>query len=77
VAPRAGLDPRAFKRCLEGRQALERVLADLYDAQGVVDRVPRFVILTGGNAGTVTGPLAAAQFICFVSHTPSPVSSGP
>lgn len=63
LAPRAGLQDRAFRRCLAGRHALERVLADLYDAQGVVERVPRFVILSGGNSGSLTGPLATSQFI--------------
>lgn len=63
LAPRAGLEASAFKSCLSGRRALERVLKDLYDAQGVVDRVPRFAILGGAGPGTLTGGLSAVQFV--------------
>lgn len=67
LAPRAGLDPHAFRGCFAGRHALERVLQDMYDAQGLVDRVPRFIVLDGKPPGTITGALAAPQFIALLS----------
>jgi protein-disulfide isomerase len=62
LARQLGLDPQRFQQCFDGRKALERVLADLYDAQAIVDRVPTFVVLTGGPTGTATGPLPAEGF---------------
>ena len=75
LAPRAGLEPRAFERCLGGRQAMERVLQDIYDAQGVIEVVPRFVILGSGPSGAVTGPLPAPQFIALLSGMLAPLAA--
>jgi protein-disulfide isomerase len=63
LAAEVGLDRAAFARCFDGRKALERVLADLYDAKGVVERTPSFVILSDDKTGSITGPLPADQFI--------------
>jgi protein-disulfide isomerase len=62
LAKDLGLDTAKFRACLTGRRGLERVVDDIYDAQGVVTSTPRFVILHDGR-GAVTGPLPAAQFI--------------
>jgi protein-disulfide isomerase len=63
LATELGLDRSAFARCFDGRKALERVLVDLYDAKGIVERTPSFVILSDDKTGSITGPLPADQFI--------------
>ena len=52
-----------FNACLNGRQALERVVHDLYDAEGVVQTTPTFVILHGGVGHILRGSRAADQFV--------------
>jgi len=66
MARDTGLDGVAFDRCFAGRDALERVLADLYDAQGIVERTPSFVILPGDGTGSITGGMPADDFIKFL-----------
>jgi protein-disulfide isomerase len=62
LAAELSLNRSAFGRCLDGRQALERVLADVWDAQGVVERVPTFVVLNRGTTGSIAGPLTLEAF---------------
>ncbi len=66
IARDTSLDGDAFDRCFAGRVALERVIADLYDAQGVVERTPSFVILPGDGTGSVSGGMPADSFIKFL-----------
>ncbi|MBT8422026.1 MAG: DsbA family protein [Gammaproteobacteria bacterium] len=66
LAEELDLDMEKFRGCFESRQGLERVLKDLYDAQGVISRAPTFVILESGR-GTTTGPLPADQFVKLLS----------
>ena len=78
IARDTGLDSAAFDRCFAGRAALERVLSDLYDAQGIVERTPSFVILTGDGTGSVSGGMPADGFIKFLGdlikgQEPAPV----
>jgi protein-disulfide isomerase len=67
IARDIGLDGSAFDRCFNGRTALEHVLADLYDAQGIVERAPSFVILPGDGTGSISGGMAADGFIKFLT----------
>ena len=62
------LDPVAFERCFNGRPALERVMQDMADAQGIVQRTPSFVILSGGTTGSIAAPMPADQFIAFLRN---------
>jgi protein-disulfide isomerase len=57
-----GLDEAAFAACLDSRVPLERVLGDLYDAQGVVKTIPTFVVLYGGKGHVLTGSRSADHF---------------
>jgi protein-disulfide isomerase len=57
------LDTDRFGACLKSREALERVLADLYDAQGVVSETPSFVILFGGQGRITRGARPVEQFV--------------
>jgi protein-disulfide isomerase len=58
-----GLNRRAFAECLDSRQALERVLADLYDAQDVTAETPTFVALYGGAGRVIRGSKPVDEFI--------------
>jgi hypothetical protein len=54
-----------FKRsvspaCFNGRQALERVVRDVYDAEGVAATTPTFVLNSDGTARTARGAVPAA-----------------
>jgi protein-disulfide isomerase len=62
------LDPLAFERCFNGRPALERVMQDMADAQGIVQRTPSFVILSDGTTGSIAAPMPADQFIAFLRN---------
>jgi protein-disulfide isomerase len=57
------LDQTRFTTCFNGRQALERVLADLYDAQGVVRTTPTFIMVYGDKGSVMRGSLPAEQFV--------------
>ena len=62
IATELKLEPDAFKVCLNSRQALERVLKDLYEAQGVVRQTPTFVIVYGDTGTSLSGARPADQF---------------
>jgi predicted DsbA family dithiol-disulfide isomerase len=62
LADDLGLDEAAFAACLDSRVPLERVLGDLYDAQGVVKTIPTFVVLYGGKGHVLTGSRSADHF---------------
>ena len=61
------LDRSEFEACLNGRKALERVLHDLYDAQGVVQSTPTFIIIEGGRGSVMRGYRPADQFVALLS----------
>jgi protein-disulfide isomerase len=63
LADRLKLDSDQFAACFNSRQALERVMRDLYDAQGVAKTTPTFVFLYGGRGHLSTGALPADQFV--------------
>ena len=56
------LDAQRLRDCLQGRKALERVLQDLYDAQGVVRETPTFVLLKDGKGAVTRGAKSADVF---------------
>ena len=62
LADSLDLDMQTFRRCFESREGLERVVRDLYDAQGVITRAPTFVIIHEGR-GSATGPLSGESFV--------------
>jgi predicted DsbA family dithiol-disulfide isomerase len=51
-----------FTTCLNSRQALERVLQDLYDAQGAVRSTPTFILVYGDTGTSLRGARPADQF---------------
>jgi predicted DsbA family dithiol-disulfide isomerase len=56
----------AFSGCFNGRQALERVLRDMYDAQGVIQQTPTFIVLVGGRGHVLKGSRPADQFAAIL-----------
>jgi protein-disulfide isomerase len=62
LAEEEGLDMATFSVCYNGRAALERVVGDMYDAQGITETTPTFVVLRDGRGTLVTGSRPADQF---------------
>jgi protein-disulfide isomerase len=63
-----GLDMTAFSTCFDSRLALERVLRDIYDSQGLVETTPNFVILYGGQGRVLRSSRPTDQFINLLSE---------
>lgn len=68
LAAELELDMEAFVACTASRQALERVLPDLYDAQGVADSTPTFIFLDGKSGAVYRGSRDAADFVGLVTR---------
>jgi protein-disulfide isomerase len=66
LAKEVGLGVDQFSACLSGRQALERVVNDLFDAQGVVSTTPTFIVLSGGRGAMMRGSKPADQFVTLL-----------
>jgi protein-disulfide isomerase len=54
------LDHSRFEACFNGREVLERVLHDLYDAQGVVQSTPTFIVI---EASPQLSPLSSTMML--------------
>lgn len=63
LADEAGLDGAEFVACFEGRDALQRVLADTADASGIISSTPSFVVIHDGRGTLLEGALPPDQFI--------------
>ena len=66
LAGELNLDTDQFDACFNSRQALERVLADLYDAQGVVQTTPTFILLYDGRGHMMSGSRPVDQFLTTI-----------
>jgi protein-disulfide isomerase len=62
LARKLDLDVAAFSACLASRRPLERVIHDVFDAQGVVKTTPTFIIFHGGKGYALRGARSPAQF---------------
>jgi len=63
------LDRAQFSACLQSRKALERVLRDLYDGQGIgVSRIPTFILFSGGTGDLLLGARSAEQFVALLQQ---------
>jgi predicted DsbA family dithiol-disulfide isomerase len=63
LAADLGLDRAKFTACLTSRKALERVLRDLYDGQGIgVRNIPTFILLHDETRYVLAGARSAEQF---------------
>jgi protein-disulfide isomerase len=78
IAADLGLDKNRFTACLTSRQALEPVLRDLYDAQGLgIRSVPSFVLFQGDRPFVLVGGRSAAQFAALLQRQVELAKSGP
>jgi protein-disulfide isomerase len=69
LAADLGLDRAQFNACLTSRKALERVLRDLYDGQGIgVRSLPTFILFYGGTGHVLTGARSAEQFVATLQE---------
>jgi protein-disulfide isomerase len=66
LAGQLGLDSSAFAACLAGRDALERVLADRFEVEGIVSLTPSFVFIYGGAGRQMEGTRDADDFIAIL-----------
>ncbi len=62
LAKELKLDGKRFAVCFNGRQALERVVRDLYDAERVAPATPTFVLISGEKLGVLRGASPADRF---------------
>ena len=63
------LDRAQFSACFMSRRALERVLRDLYDGQGIgVRNIPTFLLLYGGKGRMLVGGRSAEQFVATLQQ---------
>jgi protein-disulfide isomerase len=61
------LDRTQFSACLQSRKALERVLHDLYDGQGIgVRNIPAFILYSGGTGRMLVGARSAEQIAAIL-----------
>jgi protein-disulfide isomerase len=63
LAEGLNLDMEQFSACLGSRQALERVLSDMYDAQGVAQTTPTFIAIYGGKGAVFRGSRPVDEFV--------------
>lgn len=66
IAGELGLDADQFATCFNSREALERVLADLDDARGLVNQTPSFVTVIGDRGTLTEGSRPAEQFVALL-----------
>src|SRR5210317_1696560 len=62
----AELDVEQFKSCFNGRNSLQRILPDLYDARGVATSTPSFITIYGGRGRLLAGARDAEQFVAYL-----------
>jgi len=62
------LDATEFSACLNSRQALERVLPDIYDAISIANETPTFIILYGGSGRVMSGSRSASDFATLLDN---------
>jgi protein-disulfide isomerase len=66
LAKELELDSDVFDTCINGRAALERVLYDIYDAEGIVSSTPTFIVLFNGEGTLVSGSRPVEEFAALI-----------
>ena len=66
LADDLGLNGSKFEECFTSREALERVLADMSDAKGIISQAPSFVLIQGDRGTLMEGSLPADQFVTML-----------
>ena len=68
LAAELDLDVETFSDCTASRQAMDRVLPDLFEAQGIVNNTPTFVFLDGKTGAIYHGARDADTFVGLVER---------
>ncbi len=63
LAEELSLNGGAFEECFASRVALERVLADVSDARGIISQAPSFVVIQGERGSLMQGSIPADEFV--------------
>ena len=66
LAEQLKLDMKLFTQCFNGRNALQRVLNDIYDGQDLIRSTPAFIVVYGGKGGVLRGFKQADRFIAVL-----------
>ena len=62
LAQQLNLDMPRFEHCFNSKKGLERVLSDIYDAQGLIKKTPTFIFIDNGKASRVQGTKSPEKF---------------
>ena len=76
LADELELDMGQFSACFNSRQALERVLSDMYDAQGVAQTTPTFIALYGGSGTVFRGSRSVDEFVSILQNLLEQANAG-
>jgi predicted DsbA family dithiol-disulfide isomerase len=68
LAKELNLDIELFEVCLSSREPLERVLGDMYDAQGVAQKTPTFIAVFDGRGAVFEGARPADEFVSLLER---------
>ncbi len=68
LADELSLERSEFEQCFDSRTALERVLADMSDARGIISQAPSFVIVQGERGTLMEGSIPADEFIATLRN---------
>ena len=63
LASEVPLDRTEFEQCFTSRVALERVLDDISDAQGIISQTPSFVVIHGERGSLMQGSIPPDEFV--------------
>ncbi|NNC39203.1 MAG: thioredoxin domain-containing protein [Acidimicrobiia bacterium] len=70
LAGELGLDEGVFASCVGSRTALERVVEDLYDTNGIFGSTPTFVVMFDGWASVIDGAQPFEEFAAAFEEIP-------
>ncbi len=62
IAKDLGLDDDSFDECIKSRQPMERVLLDVFDAEGIITSTPSFVAIYNGQGTLLNGSRPTEEF---------------
>ncbi len=76
LAGELDLDVTEFTACLDSREPIERVVADIYDSLGAVSSTPSFVVLSNGQGSVLRSSRLADQFVTLLQDVLDSVEFG-
>jgi protein-disulfide isomerase len=76
LADELELDTTAFEACLDSREPMESVVADIYHSMGAVSSTPSFIVLSGGQGSILRGSQPAEQFVNLLQGVLDEAASG-